>query len=434
VTRVRLAGQRTFRSLHTRNYRLFFFSQLISLSGTWMQTTAQSWLVLELTGQATAGSALGLMVALQFLPMLLFGVWGGVIADRLDKRRTLIWTQSSAAVLAVALWLIVLTGVTQLWMIYVLAFLLGCVTVFDNPARQAFVIEMVGPDDVANAVGLNSAVFNSARLVGPAIAGILIHAIGISPAFLLNAISFVPVISALAAMRTRELARLNPVPRSKGQIREGLRYVWHTPVLRSTLLLVTVVATFGFNQIIVLPLLARYVFGGGAGLYGALFAALAAGGLIGGLGAAARGQPTRSMLIGSAAGFSVLAMVVALAPNAVVAMICLVPMGVFSMTFIATANSTLQLSARHEMRGRVMALYALVFLGSTPLGGPLIGWISQQWGARSGLFVGGAVSLVAAAAAAWSARRQRRRQRAEREADEIVSLPSFEAALEEARA
>ncbi|TMK83919.1 MAG: MFS transporter [Actinobacteria bacterium] len=432
MTRVRLAGQRTFHSLHVRNYRLFFFSQLISLSGTWMQTTAQSWLVLDLTGRATAGSALGLMVALQFLPMLLFGVWGGVIADRLDKRRTLIWTQSSAAVLAVTLFLIVLTGITQLWMIYVLAFLLGCVTVFDNPARQAFVIEMVGPDDVANAVGLNSAVFNSARLVGPALAGILIHAIGISPSFLLNAISFVPVISALAAMRTSELARLKPVPRSKGQIREGLRYVWHTPVLRSTLLLVTVVATFGFNQIIVLPLLARYVFGGGAGLYGALFATLAAGGLIGGLGAAARGRPTRSMLIGSAVGFSVLAMLVSLAPNAVVAMIGLVPMGVCSMTFIATANSTLQLSSRHEMRGRVMALYALVFLGSTPLGGPLIGWISQQWGARSGLFVGGAVSLVAAVAAALSVWRQQRR--AEREADDVVSLPSFDAALEEATA
>jgi MFS family permease len=372
------------------------------------------------------------MVALQFLPMLLFGVWGGVIADRVDKRRTLIWTQSSAAVLAVALWLIVLTGVTQLWMIYVLAFLLGCVTVFDNPARQAFVIEMVGADDVANAVGLNSAVFNSARLVGPALAGILIHAIGISPSFLLNAISFVPVIAALAAMRTRELAQLNPVPRSKGQIREGLRYVWGTPVLRSTLLLVTVVATFGFNQIIVLPLLARYVFGGGAGLYGAMFAALAAGGLIGGLGAAARGAPSRSMLIWSAVGFSVMAMLVSLAPNAVVAMIGLVPMGVFSMTFIATANSTLQLSSRHEMRGRVMALYALVFLGSTPLGGPLIGWISQQWGARSGLFVGGAASLLAAGAAALSAWRQGRRQRAEREADDIVSLPSFEPALEEA--
>src|SRR5437764_3229997 len=248
MTKVRLAGQRTFRSLHTRNYRLFFFSQLISLSGTWMQTTAQSWLVLDLTGKSSAGFALGLMLALQFLPLLLFGMWGGVIADRLDKRRTLIWTQSSAAVLAVALWLIVLTGVTQLWMIYVLAFLLGVVTVFDNPARQSFVIEMVGHDDVANAVGLNSAVFNSARLIGPAVAGLLIHAIGISPSFLLNAFSFVPVVAALAAMRTRELAQVNPVARSRGQIREGLRYVWQTPAVRSTLLLVTVVPTFGLNQ------------------------------------------------------------------------------------------------------------------------------------------------------------------------------------------
>src|SRR5437764_408340 len=226
MTKVRLAGQRTFRSLHTRNYRLFFFSQLISLSGTWMQTTAQSWLVLDLTGKSSAGFALGLMLAPQFLPLLLFGWWGGVIADRLDKRRTLIWTQSSAAVLAVALFLIVLTGVTQLWMIYVLAFLLGCVTVFDNPARQAFVIEMVGPDDVANAVGLNSATFNSARLIGPALAGILIHAIGISPSFLLNAISFLPVVAALVAMRTSELTRHAPLLRSKGQVREGLRYVW----------------------------------------------------------------------------------------------------------------------------------------------------------------------------------------------------------------
>jgi len=290
MTRVRLAGQRTFRSLHTRNYRLFFFSQLISLTGTWMQTTAQSWLVLELTGKATAGSALGVMMALQFLPMLLFGMWGGLIADRLDKRRTLIWTQSAAAVLAVVLWVIVLTGVVDLWMIYVLAFLLGCVTVFDNPTRQAFVIEMVGRDDVANAVGLNSAVFNGARLIGPAVAGVLISAIGISPAFMLNAISFIPVITALSLMRTRELLRQAPLPRSKGQVRDGLRYVWRTPVLRSTVLLVTVIATFGFNFIIVLPLMARYVFHGGPGLYGALFAVMAGGSLVGALITAARAR------------------------------------------------------------------------------------------------------------------------------------------------
>ncbi|MBV9411952.1 MAG: MFS transporter [Acidimicrobiia bacterium] len=430
MTRLRLAGQRTFHSLRVRNYRLFFFSQLISLSGTWMQTTAQSWLVLNLTGEKSAGFALGLMLALQFLPLLLFGVYGGLVADRLDKRRTLIWTQSAAAVLAVALWLIVLTGVVQLWMIYVLAFLLGVVTVFDNPTRQAFVIEMVGQDDVANAVGLNSAVFNGARLVGPAIAGVSIHAIGISPSFLLNAISFIPVVAALGLMRTHELVRHEPLARSKGQVREGLRYVWETPALRSTLLLVTVVATFGFNFIIVLPLLAKYEFHGGAGLYGLLLAVMAGGSLIGALFAAARARPSRPLLVGSAAAFSVLAMGVAVAPSALWAAILLVPMGASSMMFIATANSALQLTSRHEMRGRVMALYALVFLGSTPIGGPFIGWISQQWGSRAGLFVGGALSLAAAIPAAWSLRREQRR-----EASDVVEMPTpLDLGLEEATA
>jgi len=419
VTRVRLAGQRTFHSLRVRNYRLFFFSQLISLSGTWMQTTAQSWLVLNLTGESGAGFALGLMMALQFLPLLLFGVWGGVIADRLDKRKTLVWTQSAAAVLAVALWLIVLTGVVQLWMIYVLAFFLGVVTVFDNPARQAFVIEMVGPDDVTNAVGLNSAVFNGARLVGPAIAGVLIHAIGISPSFLVNALSFIPVVAALVAMRTRELHQRTPLPREKGQIREGLRYAWSSPVLRSTLLLVTVVATFGFNFIIVLPLLAKYEFHGGAGLYGTLFAVMAGGSLMGALVVAGRARPNQRTLVGSAVGFSLLAIVVSVAPNVIAAMVALVPMGAFSMVFIATANSTLQLETRHEMRGRVMALYALVFLGSTPIGGPIIGWISQQWGPRAGLFVGGVLSLLAAAWAVWGLRREQAT-----EPSEVIELPA----------
>ena len=430
MTRVRLAGQRTFHSLRVRNYRLFFFSQLISLSGTWMQTTAQSWLVLDLTGQSSAGFALGLMMALQFLPMLLFGVFGGVVADRLDKRKTLIWTQSAAAVLAVALWLIVLTGAIQLWMIYVFAVLLGVVTVFDNPARQAFVIEMVGPDDVTNAVGLNSAVFNGARLIGPAIAGVLIHAIGVSPSFLLNAISFIPVVAALGMMRTRELVRHTAPARSKGQVREGLRYVWRTPVLRSTLLLVTVIATFGFNFIIVLPLLARYEFHGGAGLYATLFAAMAGGSLFGALFVAGRARPSRPVLIGSAAAFSVFAMLVSVAPNAIAAIIGLVPMGAFSMVFIATANSTLQLEAKHHMRGRVMALYALVFLGSTPIGGPIIGWLSQVWGARMGLFVGAAASLLAAGGAAWAVRRERART-----PQNVVDLPALdEVLLEEASA
>jgi MFS family permease len=252
--------------------------------------------------------------------------------------------------------------------------------------------------------------------------------------FLLNAVSFVPVVSALAAMRTPELIRQRPLARSKGQVREGLRYVWNTPALRSTLLLLSVVATFGFNQIIVLPLLARYVFHGGPGLYGTLFAALAAGGFIGGLAAAGRARPSRRVLIGAATGFSVLAMLVSLAPTAAWAIVGLVPMGLCSMTFIATANSTLQLNARHEMRGRVMALYALVFLGSTPIGGPIVGWISQQWGARSGLFVGGAASLVAAGAAAWSAHRQGPREEAADDDDEVLPLAAVEPALEEVSA
>lgn len=434
MTRVRLAGQRTFHSLKVRNYRLFFFSQLISLTGTWMQTTAQSWLVLELTGKATAGSALGVMMALQFLPMLLFGMWGGLIADRLDKRRTLIWTQSAAASLAVVLWLIVLTGVVELWMIYVLAFLLGCVTVFDNPTRQAFVIEMVGHDDVANAVGLNSAVFNGARLIGPAVAGVLIGTLGISPSFMVNAISFIPVITALSLMRTHELVRNAPLARSKGQVRDGIRYVWRTPVLRSTVLLVTVIATFGFNFIIVLPLMARYVFHGGAGLYGALFATMAGGSLVGALLTAARARPSRALLVGAATGFSVLSIVVALAPTALFAMVALIPMGACSMAFIATANSTLQLNARHDMRGRVMAVYALVFLGSTPIGGPLIGWISQGWGARAGLLVGGGLSLAASVAGAVGLFRHRQRHADEEPPDRVVELTAFDADLEEATA
>jgi len=404
VTRLKLAGERTFRSLHVRNYRLFFYSQLVSLTGTWMQTTAQSWLVLKLTD---SGVALGVMIALQFLPMLLFGVWGGVVADRLDKRRTLIWTQGAAAVLAVAMWGIVLTGVVEVWMIDVLAFLLGMVTVVDLPTRQAFVIEMVGTDEVANAVGLNSAVFNAARLVGPAVAGLLIHVIGLSPLFLFNAISFVPVIGGLAAMRPDELVRHAPAPRARGQIREGLRYVWNSPVLRSTLIVCAVVTTFGFNFIIVLPLMAKNVFHGGAGLYGALLAVMAAGSLVGALTAANKARPSRPLLVGSGVAFAVLCMAASVAPSAIACAVLLVPLGAASMVFLTTANSTLQLNSQHHMRGRVMAIYALVFLGSTPIGGPIVGWISEQWGARAGLFVGGGASLVAVLAVMAGTWRQR---------------------------
>lgn len=396
------ATRRTFRSLRVRNYRLFFAGQLVSVSGTWMQQVAQSWLVLTLTD---SGFDLGVTVALQFLPMLLFGMWGGVIADRFDKRRVLIVAQAVAAVLAVTLFGLVVADVVALWMVYVLAFLLGLVQMVDMPTRQAFVTEMVGPDEVPNAVGLNSAMFNAGRLVGPTAAGVVISTAGVAPAFLVNAVSYLVVIVALAAMRPdelhREVARGETATggRRPGQIREGLRHVWHTPELRSPLVLVAVVGTFGFNFNVVLPVLARYALHGGASLYGVLTGAMALGSLLGALFAASRVRPSRALLVGSAVAFGALTLVAAAAPNALTVTVVLVPVGVSVMLFLATANATLQLNSSPAMRGRVMAIYGLVFLGSAPLGGPLLGFVSEQWGARAGMALSGSASLAVALAA-----------------------------------
>jgi MFS family permease len=404
VRRLRLASDRTFSSLRIRNYRLFFTGQLVSLTGTWMQIVAQGWLVLKLTG---SGVALGLTTALQFLPLLLFGVWGGVIADRVDKRRVLLATQTAAGTLALVLFAVVAADVVELWMIYALALLLGCVTAIDNPTRQSFVTEMVGPDAVANAVGLNSAAFNAARIVGPAIAGILIGSVGIAFAFGVNALSYVAVVVALARMRTDDLQRHAPVARSRGQIRAGVRHAWTTPELRSTILLVAVIGTFGFNFVVVLPLLARYTFGGGAGLYATLSSVMAVGSVAGALATAGRARPTRSLLVGTATAFGVTALLAAFAPSPIVLGVLLVPVGASMIAFIATANSTVQLHSDPALRGRVMALFVLVFLGSTPVGGPLVGWLSdpQQFGPRAGLVVAGASTLAAALIAVAAARR-----------------------------
>ncbi|MGI8685479.1 MAG: MFS transporter [Acidimicrobiales bacterium] len=391
------ATRRTFRSLRVRNYRLFFTGQLVSVSGTWMQQVAQSWLVLTLTD---SGFDLGVTVALQFLPMLLFGMWGGVVADRFDKRRVLIAAQAVAAVLALTLWALVVADVVQLWMVYVLAFLLGLVQVVDMPTRQAFVTEMVGPDEVPNAVGLNSAMFNAGRLVGPAAAGAVISTAGVAPAFLVNAASYLVVIAALWAMRPDELYRDAPAKgdggRRPGQIREGLRHVWHTPELRSPLILVAVVGTFGFNFNVILPVLARYTLHGGASLYGLLTGVMAFGSLVGALFAASRARPTRALLVGSAIAFGVLTLASAAAPTAALVAVLLVPVGVSVMLFLATANATLQLNSSPAMRGRVMAIYGLVFLGTTPLGGPLLGFVSEHWGARAGMALSGGASLAVA--------------------------------------
>ncbi|MFN2490212.1 MAG: MFS transporter [Actinomycetota bacterium] len=399
MTALKLVAGRTFRSLGIRNYRLYFMGQIVSFSGTWMQLVAQMWLVFRLTG---SGVALGVTTALQFLPMLLVGAWGGVVADRFDKRRLLMATQATAASLALVLAVLTATGIVRLWMIYVLALLLGCVTVVDNPTRQSFVIEMVGPDEISNAVGLNSAVFTSARVVGPAIAGVLIATFDIVPCFFVNAVSYLAVIAALWAMDPEELHTSPRAPRGKGQLREGLRYVWSTRELRIPLLLMAVVGTLAFNFRVLLPVMADETFGGGAGTYGVLSAVMGAGTVIGALVVASRRRPTRPMLVGSALAYGALIVIAGLMPTLAFELAVLVPMGAAGIGFVSTANSMLQLNSSDAMRGRVMALYAVVFLGSTPIGSPLIGWIAERFGVRAGFLVGGVATLIAAAIALWT--------------------------------
>jgi MFS family permease len=397
--------RRTFRSLRIRNYRLFFIGQLISITGTLMQSVAQSWLVLSMTD---SGVALGITVALQFLPMLLFGMWGGLLADRSDKRRLLVAMQVAGGLLALILWGLVVTETVELWMVYVLAFLLGMVTMVDMPTRQSFVIEMVGPEEVPNAVGLNSAMFNAGRILGPTAAGVTIATLGIAPAFLANAISYIPVVVALSMMRPDELYRRAPAERRGGEVRAGFLYAWRNPTLRSTLLLVAVLGMFGFNFVVVLPLLARFTFGGGAGLYSLFTALMSVGSLAGALFSASRTAPTRRMLVGSGVAFGALMVATAAAPTVWLTCALLVAVGTAMMLFMATANTTLQLGSDPAMRGRVMALYGLLFAGSTPLGGPMLGWISETFGPRVGVGIGGVLSLAAALAAVGRIRIRRR--------------------------
>jgi MFS family permease len=380
-----------------RNYRLYFAGQVVSVSGTWMQQVAQGWLVLRLTN---SGVALGTVTALQFVPVLLFGAWGGVIADRFDKRRLLLGTQSVAGVLALVLGLLTLTGDIRLWMVYLLAAALGCVNAVDNPTRQAFVREMVGPTDVPNAVSLNSVTMNASRVIGPAVAAILIVSVGLAPCFLINAASYGAVLVGLSLMRPEELLGTGTVARAKGQLRAGLRYAWSTPELRNPLLMMVVIGTLAYEFQVTLPIMARFTFHGGAGAYGVMLSCMAGGAVVGGLAVASRERPTPRSLLVAAVAFGVLILGVAAAPNLAVALVLLVLMGGASISFIALSNSTLQLRSDPAMRGRVMALYAVAFLGSTPIGAPIVGAVAQAWGARAALALGGAATLVAASATA----------------------------------
>ncbi|MEU5540371.1 MFS transporter [Streptomyces sp. NPDC020362] len=383
-----------FSSLRIRNYRLFFIGQVVSNTGTWMQRIAQDWLVLSLTGSS---AAVGITTALQFLPMLLFGLYGGVLVDRLPKRPTLLVTQTSMAVAGLALAFLTLSGHVQVWHVYLAAFAVGLATVIDNPARQSFVSEMVGPEQLQNAVSLNSANFQSARLVGPAVAGLMITGVGTGWAFLFNGLSFVAPVTGLLLMRARELHVVDRAPRGKGQLREGLHYVAGRPELIWPIALVGFIGTFGFNFPVWLSAYADDVFHAGAGAYSLFNTLMAVGSLGGALLAARRGTARLRVLIAAAAAFGTLEIVAALAPSYWLFALLMVPIGIFGLTVNVTANTAVQMATDPAMRGRVMALFMMVFMGGTPLGAPVVGWITDTYGPRVGFALGGIVSAAAAA-------------------------------------
>ena len=395
-----------FRSLRARNYRLFAAGQVVSLTGTWMQRVAQDWLVLELSGNS--GTAVGIALALQFGPTLLFSLWAGVLADRYDKRRLLLATQGTMIGLAAVLGLLDVSGAVQLWQVYLLAALLGVASAVDVPVRQSFVVEMVGDGDLPNAVSLNSATFNTARIVGPAVAGLMISAVGTGWVFLGNALLTCAVIAGLLLMRPAELLRSPPTGRSPGQLADGLRYVRSRPDLLLPMVLVFVVGTFGMNFPVTMALMAREVFGRGAAAYGLLSTAIAVGSLAGALASSRRTtRPGARVLLAGAFAFGALEALVGVMPTYPAVVATLVPTGFAALTFTVAANSSVQLGSDPAYRGRVMALYMMCFIGGTPLGAPLIGAVSDAFGARVGVLTcGGICAAAAVVAGAVLARRR----------------------------
>jgi MFS family permease len=404
MDRVRAGVRRTLQSLRTsRNFRLYFFGQLVSACGTWVTATALAWLVLRLSHYS--GVALGVTVALQFAPILVLGAFGGVLADRFDKRQILVWTQSAFAVTSFAIFAIVASGVVRLWMVFVLALFSGLITALDNPTRQSFYVEMVGEGSVTNAVSLNSAAFTGSRILGPALAGALIATAGIAVCFLVDGISYLAVIVALLAMRTSEMHAQRRTTRERGHLMAGLRYVWQTDVLRQPLLIMAGIFTFAFNFAVLLPLLAR-AFHGGAGTFAMLSALAGLGSFLGAITLASGGRTPTMRRLGIFASAAGLALVLAgLAPSLPVAAFAMMPLGFTVMAFMITGNTLLQVHAKPEARGRVMALYGVVFLGSTPIGAPIAGWVGQHVSPQAGLIGGGLVALVLGLGLLWQRRR-----------------------------
>lgn len=386
------ALRRSVGSLAVPNYRRWFAGQLVSISGNWMQIVAEMWLVLTLTGSAVA---VGLTSALQFLPILLLGAWGGLIADRMSKRRLLMVTQALMALPALALFVLALTGEVSAALVMALVLVRGSVLAIDMPARQSFVIEIVGSDRLVNAVGLQSVLIHASRITGPALAGLIIAGGSIELCFLLNALSFGAMLVALASLDTQRLAPPKLASRAPGGVSEGFRYVLRTPALAIPLAMMALVGTLSFNFQVLLPLLAGQTFDGTAASYSALVVAMGIGAVTGALATGARGRIGEELLVGSALAFGAFALLASLAPTLELTALALMPVGAASVTFAAGVNSTLQLGAEPHMRGRVMALYSIVFLGSTPIGGPLTGLLADLLGARSGLVIAGLAAIAA---------------------------------------
>jgi MFS family permease len=408
----------TFRALTSRNYRLWLSGSMVSNIGTWMQRVAQDWLVLTILTHHSA-QAVGITTGLQFLPVMLLAPYGGLIADRLSKRRLLMCTQLAMGVLALVLGVLVVTGVVQLWMVYLFALGLGVATALDNPARQTFVSEMVPREHLSNAVGLNSATFNAGRLIGPGVAGLLIAWVGTGPVFMINAASFGAVMISLWRMRVRELRITPPAVRAKGQLRDGFRYVWHRPDIMMILVIVFAVGAFGLNFQMTTAFMATSVFHKGAGEYGILGSIMAIGSLAGALLSARREKPRTRHVVGAALAFGIFATINSQMPSYPLFALTLIPVGLSALTMITSANATVQMSVEPALRGRVMALYMAVFMGGTPIGSPIVGWIGETWGARWSILFGALVTIVTALGAiVWLIR-----TRQVRLSPELVELP-----------
>jgi len=400
-----------FRSMSVVNYRIWFAGALVSNVGTWMQRTAQDWIVLTQLTDYNA-TAVGIVMALQFGPQLVLMPWSGLIADRFDRRKLLMLTQALMGLLALGLGLITITGVVELWHVYLFALGLGVVAAIDAPARQTFVSELVPDDNLSNAVALNSASFNGARLIGPAAAGLLTVAVGAGWVFMINAVTFAFTVAAMTLLRTKQLRKQPRAPRERGQLMAGFRYVWHRPDIVAVLITVFLVGTFGFNFAIFTSTMATVEFGMGASEFGMLSSIMAVGSVVGALLSARRSRPRMRLVVGGAFFFGLTCTIAALMPTYIAFAISLAFVGLTSLTLMTTANAYVQTTTEPAMRGRVMALYMAIFAGGTPLGAPLVGWIADQYGPRWAIGVAAVSGLLAAAAVLfWMIRYQRLRVR-----------------------